>query len=150
MKKYQIRFGYTINHFREHQNHYISLLNSTHNYKVSDDYTDCFINSRVSNRTISIQSLQLKDIPQVLNDVPKDFVLIDIIEFPIVFRLTTTLYSFDSNLISKDLTTDQLEITKIANVNAEERNKYYEENIFTKSIFKHIIYTLNCQQLKSF
>lgn len=131
MQKYQIRLGYTINHFEENQHHYSLLLNTLNKYNVSisDNYIDSLINNKISNRTIFIQSVKLNDIPSILNEIPKDFILVDIIVFPVVFRLTTTLYSYDTNLISKDLTNNQLEITKIANINAEERDKYYEENI---------------------
>ena len=129
MQKYQIRLGYTINHFDDNQKHYSLLINSLNKYNISisNEYSDLLINSKISNRTISIQSVQINDIPHILNDIPIEFILIDIIEYPIKFRLITYLFSFDSNLISKDLTTDQLEITKFANLNNEKRNKYYSE-----------------------
>ena len=131
MHKYQIRLGYTINQFEENQQHYSLLLNNLNKYNVSisDNYIDSLINNKISNRTIFIQSVQLNDIPFILNSIPINYFLIDIIVFPVQFRLPTTLYSFDSNLISNDLKIDQFEITKIANLNAEDRNKYYDENI---------------------
>jgi len=136
MQKYQIRLGYTINHFDDNQKHYSLLINSLNKYNVSisNDYSDLLINSKISNRTISIQSVQINDIPNILNDIPIEYILIDIIECPIKFRLITYLYSFDSNLIGKDLTTDQLEITKVANLNDEKRNKYYDQNIRNNKI----------------
>jgi hypothetical protein len=136
MEKYQISLGYTINSFEDNQTHYLILQKNLQKYSVnlSDNYTDSIINNKISHRTIYIRSVLLQDIVNILNDIPIEYILIDIIVYPIRFRLITTLYSYNNNIISKDLTNAQLEITKIASNNAEDRNKYYYENVKNKRI----------------